>query len=295
MSAQYPRLHSYARNKSISVQELMMHEDLDDIFVLPLSTQAYEEMMDLQNHLVTLEYDDSAVDSWRMLWGPQYSSWRFYNHVFSGMASTPYFKVLWKSQCTPRVKFFAWLVLMDRLNTKTMLRRRHLNIQDDVLCVMCNQGAEEDIDHLFFTCPFVVQCWTSINFSWDVSLPLAERLMRANEVHALDFFVEASLIAAWELWKLRNDKIFQRRDPTPLDVQYLLFSKSSDVVALCIVDVCSCAIPPFNFGNAIAASKLDTSRVNLKIRSIPNSSASSFEIEISPKLSGTCTVFLYKR
>ena len=104
---------------------------------------------------------------------------------------------------------------MDRLNTKTMLRRRHLNIQDDVLCVLCNQGADEDIDHLFFTCPFVVQCWTSINFSWDVSLPLAERLMRANEVHALDFFVEASLIAAWELWKLRNDKIFQRRDPTP--------------------------------------------------------------------------------
>jgi len=215
MFAQYPRLHSYARNKSISVQELMMHEDLDDIFVLPLSTQAYEEMMDLQNHLVTLEYDDSTADFWTMLWGPQYSSWRFYNHVFSGMASTPYFKVLWKSQCTPRVKFFAWLVLMDRLNTKTMLRRRHLNIQDDVLCVMCNQGADEDIDHLFFTCPFVVQCWTSINFSWDVSLPLAERLMRANEVHALDFFVEASLIAAWELWKLRNNKIFQRRDPTP--------------------------------------------------------------------------------
>ena len=62
MSAQYPRLHSYARNKSISVQELMMHEDLDDIFVLPLSTQAYEEMMDLHNHLVTLEYDDSTAD-----------------------------------------------------------------------------------------------------------------------------------------------------------------------------------------------------------------------------------------
>jgi len=64
-----------------------MHEDLDDIFVLPLSTQAYEEMMDLQNHLVTLEYDDSTADFWTMLWGPQYSSRRFYNHVFSGFDS----------------------------------------------------------------------------------------------------------------------------------------------------------------------------------------------------------------
>jgi hypothetical protein len=47
MSAQYPRLHSNARNNSISVKELMMQEDLDDIFVFPLSAQAYEEMIDL--------------------------------------------------------------------------------------------------------------------------------------------------------------------------------------------------------------------------------------------------------
>jgi hypothetical protein len=32
----------------------------------------------------------------------------------------------------------------------------------------------------------------------------------------LPFFTEAALIGAWELWKLRNDKIFQRRDPTPV-------------------------------------------------------------------------------
>jgi len=35
-----------------------------------------------------------------------------------------------------------------------MLRRRHLNIQDDELRVMCNAGLEEDIDHLFFSLPF---------------------------------------------------------------------------------------------------------------------------------------------
>jgi hypothetical protein len=41
-----------------------------------------------------------------------------------------------------------------------------------------------------------------------------ERLVAANSLHNLDFFAEATLIAAWELWKLRNDKIFQRRQPT---------------------------------------------------------------------------------
>ena len=77
-------------------------------------------------------------------------------------------------------------------------------------CVMCSARIEEDIDHLFFECPFAVQCWASINFSWDMSL---QRFIRARDVHGLEFFTEASIIAAWELWKLRNDKIFQCRDP----------------------------------------------------------------------------------
>lgn len=38
--------------------------------------------------------------------------------------------------------------------------------------------------------------------------------MQARSTHAIPFFTEAVLIAAWELWKLRNDKVFQRRDPT---------------------------------------------------------------------------------
>ena len=98
----------------------------------------------------------------------------FYWHAFSGVDAHPVYKMLWKSSCMPWVKNFAWLVLVDRLNTKTMLRRRHLNIQDDVLCVMCNTGMEEDIEHLFFDCPFAGQCWSSINFAWDSSLPLTE-------------------------------------------------------------------------------------------------------------------------
>ena len=117
--------------------------------------------------LVQLQYDDTAVDAWTMIWGDKYSSRQFYSYAFSWVETHPYYKVLWKSHCTPRVKFFAWLILVDRLNTKTMLRRRNLNVQDDTLCVMCSAGIEEDIDHLFFECPFAVQCWASINFSWE--------------------------------------------------------------------------------------------------------------------------------
>jgi len=76
---------------------------------------------------------------------------------------------------------------------------------------MCNYGAEEDTDHLFFQCPFAGRCWATIGFKWDISLSLPERLESAYQAHDLEFFTEASLIAAWELWKLRNDKVFQRK------------------------------------------------------------------------------------
>lgn len=124
------------------------------------------------------------------------------------MEANPIFKVVWKSRCTPRVKFFAWLVLVDRLNTKSMLQRRHLNIEDDNICVMCNRGEEETIDHLLFDCPFAKECWANIHFDWNDTLQLSDRLVHAGQVHNVPFFMEAALIAAWELWKMRNDKVF---------------------------------------------------------------------------------------
>lgn len=145
---------------------------LEEVFFLPLSNQAYDELQQLQTYLADISYDDSSVDIWEPIWGTNYSSCHFYAHVFSQVDAHPCFKLLWRSQCTPRIKFFAWLILVDRLNTKTMLRRRHLNIEDDALCVLCNMGIEEDMDHLFFDCPFARQCWNYINFSWDTDLPL---------------------------------------------------------------------------------------------------------------------------
>jgi len=106
---------------------------------------------------------------------------------------------------------FAWLILVDSLNTKNMLQRRNLHIQDDPICVMCDSKEKETIEHLFFECQFAKECWATINFVWDLSLPLLDRYTQARETHSS----LSSLIAAWELWKARNDKVFQRRDPNP--------------------------------------------------------------------------------
>ena len=133
--------------------EAMQAEDLDSLFFLPLSQQTFQEFKDLQARLQLIPYDDTAIDQWVPIWGNKYTSRRFYSHIFSNVQAHPIFKAVWKSKCTPRIKFFAWLILVDHLNTKSMLRR-HLNIQDSIFCVMCDDGEEETIEHLFFWLSF---------------------------------------------------------------------------------------------------------------------------------------------
>ena len=128
LSQDYPRLASFATNIDASVRETMQVQNLDDIFFLPLSQQAYDEFQLLQSRLENLPYDDNTTNKWAPIWGNMYTSHRFYWHVFSEVDAHPIFKIIWKSRCTPRIKLFAWLVLVDQLNTKTMLWRRHLNI-----------------------------------------------------------------------------------------------------------------------------------------------------------------------
>jgi hypothetical protein len=185
LSIKYPRLVSFARKVDVSVLEVMQADDLDSLFILPLSAEALHELDNLQAQLQTMPYDDENVDSWVPVWGSKYSSRRFYREAFSQVDAHPVFRVMWKSNCMPRIKFFVWLVLVDRLNTKTMLQRRHINIQGDANCVMCNAGVHETIEHLFFMCPFAQVYWETINFTWDESLSLHDRLIKGGETHSL--------------------------------------------------------------------------------------------------------------
>ena len=55
---------------------------------------------------------------------------------FSHIVVDPIFKWIWKCSCTLKFKVFCWLLLMDRLNTRDMMQRRHWNIQDDTCVIL---------------------------------------------------------------------------------------------------------------------------------------------------------------
>ena len=94
LSQEFPRLASFASNENASVLEVMQATDLDELFFLPLSQQAFEEYEVLQLHLQNLPYDADAKDCWLPTWGNVYTSRRFYSHVFSTMEAHPIFKAI---------------------------------------------------------------------------------------------------------------------------------------------------------------------------------------------------------
>jgi hypothetical protein len=46
-----------------------------------------------------------------------------------------------------------------------MLTRRHINVHDDELCVMCEIGSLETINHLFFIAPLLGNVEVKFSFN----------------------------------------------------------------------------------------------------------------------------------
>lgn len=125
-------------------------------------------------------------------WGNStYKAAKLYKLAFLEVQTLAVFQWVWKSKVTPRVKFFAWLILLDRLNTKNMLTRRNFNVQPDSLCVLCDDGMEETIDHLFFDCSFAKKCWDKVGIIWVDDDDLNRRIECSRQVTGMSFFMES--------------------------------------------------------------------------------------------------------
>ena len=100
---------------------------------------------------------------------------------------------------SPHLKFFAWLLIVDRLNTKDIMRRRNFHVQSGPICVLCNDDVEEGRDHLFFNCRFSKDCWSKLHIQWDMSLDIHNRIRSARNSSGHIFFMDIFIMAASEL------------------------------------------------------------------------------------------------
>jgi hypothetical protein len=84
LQQKFPRLFSFAKNKNISVAQLLLNNHLEMQFHLPLLEQAFLEYQELQVIISSSQVDDEAKDSWHYAWGNStFTSSRFYHYHFN--------------------------------------------------------------------------------------------------------------------------------------------------------------------------------------------------------------------
>ena len=139
MKHKFHHLITFASNASITVNQVIHTEYLQDLFHLPLTTQAYEEFLEMETICISLRNSEHLQlrDTWSYIWGNEfYSSTKAYKVLIGYKTTPPHFSWIWKSSCQPKHKIFFWQLLHDRVNTRNMLQMRSMHLQD-YSCALC--------------------------------------------------------------------------------------------------------------------------------------------------------------
>eukprot|EP00253_Pinus_taeda_P031705 PITA_31705 len=128
-------------------------------------------------------------------------------------------KLAWRAEAPPKVKFFFWLLLKGKILTAKNLKKR--GIMGLSRCPNCCQ-AEETIQHLFIDCRIADDCWKQMAliggvtwepkatiadtvYNWRKHCPWKEKQSKLTQ----RIWNAIPLTLVWRIWLARNKKVFQ--------------------------------------------------------------------------------------
>jgi hypothetical protein len=132
---------------------------------------------------------------------------------------------IWKMKIPLKNNFFAWYLHRGVILTKDNLIK--WNWHESKTCVFCSH--DETIKHLFFQCNFVCSIWSIIQVASGLYPPTSIANVFGNWVHGIDskyiiLLRVGAMVLIWSLWLCRNDKVFDNKLSSPLQVIYRCMS-----------------------------------------------------------------------
>jgi hypothetical protein len=130
-------------------------------------------------------------------------------------------KKIWKMKIPLKNKIFAWYLRRGVILTKDNLIKR--NWHGNKTCVFCSQ--DETIKHLFFHCNFAHSIWSIIQVVSGLYTPTSIANIFGNWLHGIDYkymilLRVGAMALIWSLWLCRNDKVFNDKNCSLLQVIY---------------------------------------------------------------------------
>ncbi|KAL5702289.1 mannosylglycoprotein endo-beta-mannosidase [Ranunculus cassubicifolius] len=255
----FPELYAIATVKNAKIGELFIRNDnggsWNIIFTRRTNDWELEKLMEFYGtlHEAGLHFGEEDGRVWIWGSGGRFSVKSLYKEIAKETAEKelrneeiirnfPHKKV-WDVEIPFRICFFAWMAYLGRVQTMDNLNERGMNLVN--LCVFCDEGEEEDVDHLLLKCTRAKNVWDwffgSFGVPWVRPNSVKEALcldIISEELPPKGRWVAKHLPKAimWALWNERNRRIFdckaQEWSRVRLDVQDLLFdwSRGSDVV-----------------------------------------------------------------
>lgn len=210
LELEFPKSYSFVKNKTITVNKAFNLNSITNMFNLPLSQTAFDQVMNLQQTMGSINLEN-VDDIWTYTGGStKFSSAKTYRKLIGHHQNDPAYKWIWKSSCQPKHKVSYWLLLNDRLSTRNILRRKHIHLES-YNCELCSQGIEETSRHLFFSCPFAQQCWGFFKLMVSPNSNVSDNFSALKcQIHS-QFFVEMIILVCWAIWLARNELIFNAR------------------------------------------------------------------------------------
>ena len=140
-----------------------------------------------------------------------------------GSTSTVMNKTTWKVWAPPKVKFFSWLAIQNRIWTADRLQKR--GWENCGLCALCRR-ANETSGHLFFKCRFTLPIWRMVK-AW-LGLGALEMNRWGTERNIKCWWTSMSkpnttnrkamasltMLVCWVIWNERT-RVFQKKSTPP--------------------------------------------------------------------------------
>jgi len=224
-----PDLYSVCKRKNSKLHEALTDNRwIRDLTVGPnCSLHHLQQLVELWFAVKDTSINPGAEDTIRWKWtaNGEYTTASAYRAQFLGSIKTDLHLLIWKPWAPPKCKFFAWLIIENRVWTSDRLAIRGWPRSD--VCPLC-RTEPESAHHLLVKCRFTKRMWRLIAdwlncqqlhpSGWDSTYSVNEWWHFMGKLRNVPKRAIKSLLLLvnWEIWKERNSRTFDRREVSTL-------------------------------------------------------------------------------
>jgi hypothetical protein len=225
-----PLIFKASRRKNRTVQDALNGQNwITDLVVDSFTADHIAQFVHLWDLLSDVQLSPDIEDSiiWTISPNGCYSASSAYKAQFMASLPCAFGSIIWKTWAPPKCRFFAWLAVQNRLWTADRLAKR--GWPHTPSCQLC-RCTPETARHILFECRYSRRIWSAAA-SW-LSCPDLLLSMGTNRPKVLEYWQAtakspssspkglktAIMLIAWEIWKERNERVFNGKSSLPSEV-----------------------------------------------------------------------------